>query len=232
VQQTVMVLPQVVGIALFPKLARGLAVDPASAREPFLVMARVFVMLSVPVAIGLAVAAEPVLDLAFGDEYRASAPTMRLLAPTLVLGFLSTLLWYVLLAAHRERQVARVLLSGLVLNVGLNFVLIPSMGPEGAALSLLISDVLLLTINMTLLHRMVFRIDVGALAFKPLLALAGAAVPGLLLWQVSHLLAGVCAAVAFFAIAQALRYVTAEEWRPVTGPALDILGRRFRRRAS
>ena len=109
------------------------------------------------------VGGETLLVTLFGARYRASAGPLAILAWSVVLGFLNYLLWYSLLAAYRERAKLKIMLVGLGLNVALNAALIPTLGPSGAAISLIATDLLIVTWQGVLVRRHLFALSLAQL---------------------------------------------------------------------
>jgi O-antigen/teichoic acid export membrane protein len=220
-----MVVPAIVATAFFPLLAETLRTAPATARASFDLVLRVFVLLSVPLAIVLTAGGGTILTLLFGARYRDSAAPLSILAWSIVLGFFNYLLWYSLLAAYREGAKFMIVLVGLVLNVGLNLVLIPPYGPRGAAISLIASDLLVVAWQAVLVRRHMFPISPTAVATKPVVAGALALPVTVALLPVGGLVAGVVGAATYATILLAIRYVSLEEWEPLLVPLRGIFGR-------
>jgi O-antigen/teichoic acid export membrane protein len=223
--QYAMVVPAIIGTAFFPLFANTLLADSASARESFFLVSRLFLFASAPIAFVLALGGGDIVTFLFGERYDASGGVLLLIGWNVVLGFQIFLLWYGLLAAHRERGMAVLMATGLTLNVGLNLVLIPAYGPKGAAAALLVSDGFVLAAQAALLHRTVFHIPITRVLLKPLVAGALSVPVVLALRSHSGLLAGVIAALLFASVVLASRYVTRSEWEPLTKPLTRLLRR-------
>jgi O-antigen/teichoic acid export membrane protein len=105
-----------------------------------------------------------------GHHFLGAATPMRLLALASLLSYLNAALGWAAVACNRHHRIIFVSGIGLFLNVGLNLVLIPRFGIDGAAASTLISEFFAL-----LGVRIVFGRDVGAkisltkIAFLPVL---------------------------------------------------------------
>jgi len=220
-----MIVPAVVATAFVPVLAETLRRSPPLARDSFGLVARIFLLISVPLAIVLTTGGETILTTVFGDRYRDSAAPLAVLAWSIVLGFFNYPLWYSLLAAYRERAKLLIMLIGLGLNVGLNTVLIPAFGPRGAAISLIASDLLIVLWQGVLVSRHLFRIDLLSLLVKPLIAGAAALSVALALLPVSGFLAGVAAGTVYVGVLFAARYISLAEWEPLLAPVRTALGR-------
>jgi O-antigen/teichoic acid export membrane protein len=220
-----MIVPAIVATAFFPVLTESLRRSPELARDSFGLLARIFLLISVPLAIVLTAGGETVLTTLVGDRYAASAGPLAVLAWSIVLGFFNYLLWYSLLAAYREGAKLLIMVVGLGLNVGLNAVLIPAYGPRGAAISLIASDLLVVLWQGVLVKRHLFDIALPSLLAKPLLAGAVALVVALALLSVSGFLAGVAAGAAYVAVLLAIRYISLAEWEPLLAPIRTAVGR-------
>ncbi len=220
-----LLVPAIIGTAFFPLFANTLRADPASARESFFLVSRLFLFASVPLALVLIAGGGDIVTILFGDRYHASGGVLLLLGWNVILGFQIFLLWYGLLAANREREVAVLMAAGLALNVGLNFGLIPAYGSKGAAASLIASDAFVVLGQAALLHRRVFDLPLTQILVKPLIAGAPVVPVVVALRPVSGLLAGVVSALLFASVLLASRYISRVEWEPLTKPVGRLLGR-------
>jgi O-antigen/teichoic acid export membrane protein len=154
------------------------------------------------------------------------------MAWTSVLGFENYVLWYGVLAARKERPVLYIQLTGLVANVAINAFAIPVYGARGAAVALVASDFLVVAGMTVLIHRHLFRVQLGTLLAKPV---AGGlvAVPVAVLVATHTAVGGaIVGAAAYVALLLLLRYVTLEEWRPVTALVTQPFARFAQRRAA
>jgi O-antigen/teichoic acid export membrane protein len=209
-------LPSIISAAFFPLLSRTLESDRAEAERLFFLVVRVFFFLSIPISLLLALSSPTLLPFVFGDAYSHSVTVLQIMAWTSVLGFQNYVLWYALLATRKERAVLFIQIAGLAVNLGINAVAIPLYGSTGAATALLISDLVVIAGQVVLIHRTLFSIPFADLLTKPLVA-AAVVVPVATAIAIRTAIGGALAgAFLYAAILLALRYVTAEEWRPVT----------------
>jgi len=133
-----MIAPQSLCLALYPRMS--------SARDDVGVLAglgtfasRYLLAVGLPIAIGLTLFGGPVLDLLFGDGFRAATSTLAVLIwTTIPYGFVRYHA-YLLVSADRQRIDLRLNVVLSVLNVLLNLVLIPLWGHLGAACATLAS---------------------------------------------------------------------------------------------
>jgi O-antigen/teichoic acid export membrane protein len=219
------VLPQVVGAAYFPVLNQELRVDREQARRSYFLIVRLFFVVSLPVTLLLAVAAEPLMVTVFGPNYAESGHVLTIMAWISVLGFQNYVLWYGFLVAHREGLVVRIMLVGLLANAALNAALIPVWGAAGSAVALLVSDLIVVVWQVVLFHRHVFRIPWRQVLTGPIAAGALAALTVLLLLPISRVGAGLGGGAIYALALIGSGYVTWDEWAPLRAPVVRVAAR-------
>jgi O-antigen/teichoic acid export membrane protein len=220
------ILPSVIVPAFFPLLAAGLKEAREQARESFFLLWRVFVLLSVPIALFLLFGSDELVTFVLGDRYESAGTPLAIFGGCIVLGFLNSLLSYALIADYHERRRVSILAVSLAVNVGLNVFLIPVYGPTGAAVALLVSDALILAWQMGIVHRSVFPVPFRRLFVRPVVAVLVALAVAIPLSAVATLGAAVAAPSIYVAVLLLESYVTLEEWRPLIDPLRSIASRR------
>jgi O-antigen/teichoic acid export membrane protein len=167
-----MIVPLVYADAATRSLAYLAEHDRFELRALYRRVTRHMFMLGLPVAIGGAVLSGRLVELLFGEEYRGAATTAALLISGLAFAYPNSLATTAALAIGRERTVALIYGTGLLLNVGLNLWLVPSHGIEGAGIAMLAAQAWLLTGMLIACGRSGLR-PVGAPALAKLVAAAG-----------------------------------------------------------
>jgi len=99
------------------------------------------IMLSIPGTVGLILLSDSIIGLFVGNTYEPSIRIMQILSPLLLLISLSHLLGVNYLIATGKEKIVLISTSfGAILNIILNYLFIPSMLANGAALSTLIAE--------------------------------------------------------------------------------------------
>lgn len=120
---------------LMPALARLTADGRAEAfRSTIRRSQRAVTLLTLPLAVGIAVLAGPLLEL-FGGGFDEGAPSVRILAVGELIRAAVGVLAIALLMAGHEAALTRALALGAAANIALALVLAPLLGVEGAALA-------------------------------------------------------------------------------------------------
>ncbi|MDP9227048.1 MAG: polysaccharide biosynthesis C-terminal domain-containing protein, partial [Actinomycetota bacterium] len=209
------IVPSVVSAAFFPLLSRKVDSRSSDAEYLFFLVVRVFLFLSLPISLILALSSPTLLPFVFGHHYTQSVPVLQIMAWTSVFGFQNYILWYGALASRQERAVLGVQVGGLVVNVCVNAFAIPMYGASGAATALVVSDLVVVAGQTFLIHRNLFRVPFFELLAKPVAA--GAVVIPIAVLVATRTAVGgaLIGAAAYVTILLVLQYVTLAEWKPL-----------------
>lgn len=92
----------------------------------------------------LGVLSRSIVEIIFGEEYLSAAPALTILSLSVVFLFLRSLATEILDNVDLREAAVRIFAAGLILNVGLNAILIPPYGILGAAASTVVTEALLM----------------------------------------------------------------------------------------
>jgi len=148
----VTLLPLILLQAWMPELSR--ASDAQQRRDVLRRFARVMIVPGIVIAAGGAFFAPTVLSIVFGNSYLDGSTALRILFLSAGFVFVNMALANPLLAWKRDREYLFIVLSGAVLNLALNAMLIPMAGIAGAAWATAAAEalVLLLALRTQLRH--------------------------------------------------------------------------------
>lgn len=161
-----MFLPAGLVGALFPRLAGSYSSPDDDLDLPFQKAARWLLALSMPMAVGIWLLADPLVLSLLGETYQPAATALAILGWVLPVWFLTFLQGNILTIVERQNAVAAVGFANMLLNVGLNLFIIPRYGFTGAAVTTLITELLGLTLMFWLLRRNISLTGTGYLALK------------------------------------------------------------------
>ncbi len=137
--------------------------------EIFRTSLTILFLVGVGVGIGFAVFSEEAIRLLYGDRYTPAAGAARLLVIGQVLHFFTSLAFTALVAVGRNRLYPVAALAGVVVNVGLNIVLIPDHSYRGSAAATIITEVTVLAVLFVGVARIP---DIRPLPWRALLRIA------------------------------------------------------------
>jgi len=129
--------------AIFPKLAKH-----SEEKDKFrnIQITAVYYLggIGIFLSISLYLGAEIIFQLFFGDKYDNSIPIFKILVWFLAIVFLYGPISNSLVAKNRIKFLAYLNLFMIILNVVLNFILIPDYGAKGAAMTTIVCEILIL----------------------------------------------------------------------------------------
>src|SRR4030095_6422286 len=116
---------------------------------------------------------EPLVRLIAGESYLPySAIALQILIWFLPFSFMNSLLQYVLIAVNQQRFITAAFVGATTANITLNLLLIPQLSYVGAAVTTIISEVVLLSAFLWAIRRYVGDLHLLSLAWRPPLAAA------------------------------------------------------------
>jgi O-antigen/teichoic acid export membrane protein len=160
--------------------------------------------LMLPIGLGLALFAQPLIDALYGSDFDGAVTPLRILGALCALWGLNTTMVTVLVTRNQPHVYTRPALIALVPNVALSVILIPAYGATGAAIAAVAAaallDLLVIPRTARLLgsarYLRVLLAPLGAGAVMALFATALAGVP----WVAGALVAAIGYAAAFLLI--------------------------------
>ncbi len=146
-------LPSGLVAAMFPRLAGAYSSPNDNLDGPFQRAARWLLAISLPMAVGIWLLSEPLVLALLKDTYLPTVTAFAVLGWVLPVWFITFLQGNLLTVVERQKAVAVVGLANMILNVGMNLIIIPRYGFTGAAVTTLITEIIGLVQMFWLLRR-------------------------------------------------------------------------------
>ena len=99
---------------------------------------------SIPITLGAFILADRIMLFVFGSDFTSGITSFKILIWTCIIFFFSSNLTNLLYAVKKQKKAMKIFFTGAVLNVILNVYLIPNFGIEGASLSTIFSELIVL----------------------------------------------------------------------------------------
>jgi len=155
---------------LFPQMARHYGTSQERVGQSFNFAFKLLWTLTLPIAIGTTILAEPIIDLLYGGKYPNSAIILAIIIWSFPLLSLSSLCGTVSTASDKEKKAVRVYTIAALLNLGSNIIAIPLWGYIGAAASTILTEAVTLIFFYRLVHTEFPLKNYKNVLFKPILA--------------------------------------------------------------
>jgi len=151
----IMIIPYIYTFAIFPVLSRVFTRSSDSFKMIYGRSAKYMMVLAPPIAVGFFVLAPQIITILYGHAYESSIIVLRVLSIVVIFRFLSNVNGSVL--ASMDRQKERVVYQGITaaVNIVLNLLIIPIYGFVGAAITTVISELLLMLLYYHLIMKYV-----------------------------------------------------------------------------
>ena len=175
--QALNLLPHSLAIPLFPHLSR---LGKSSHKELFRTFEKsikLMYVLSVPVCVVLAALSYPITLLMFGEKYIKSYAALQLLSLTVIFLFPAAQFIYLFSALGKQRLYTISSVIAIILNIGLDIVLIPRMDFLGACIGTLVAEMSLFFVGLYYTKLLNGEVSFFRAAWKPF-------VSGALMWAV------------------------------------------------
>jgi O-antigen/teichoic acid export membrane protein len=188
-----------VNVALLPSLSRLSMTSTPTVGSVYQRGLKLVIAITLPMSIGAAVLAGPIISLLYGAQYHPAAKALVLLAPTIALFPIASLSSQLFFAQGRRPTVALVYAAVAVENILVNLILIPRYSYNGAAVGTSISEVLVTVALIWLARGMRGKLELRRMLVGP--ALGSVAAGAVMLALHAHLIAAVAFGVAaYFAV--------------------------------
>lgn len=185
----VLLISPAVTLALFPRMSRYAATDRSRLLYEYGFALKMLLVIAVPI-VALTVWFAPLfISVLAGDDSRyggESTTALQILIFFLPFSFINGLTQYVLIAVDRQSLITRAFGITVVFNVVANLLLVPPMGINGAAVTTILSEVVLLLPFMLWTRREIGGVPLLRLLWKPLLAGLAAGAVACLLWGIQQ----------------------------------------------
>ncbi len=149
--------------AMFPILSRLYVNEPDRLSQAYTFGVRWMVICAVPLAVGLAVISHELTAVLFpkytSDVLNKIGNVLQWLSATGGMVFLTTVVFAVLRAADKRAVFSVIMGTTALLNISLNFFLIPRYSHIGAAIALIISEMFLIVVGFGYISKRITKLD-------------------------------------------------------------------------
>ncbi len=133
-----------IGASFFPALSKFFGQSKEKFQKSWNCLMEIMIFIAVPLVIGGIILAPKIIDLVYDPGYFPSVLVFQILIVTGGIAILSSPFNQILIVSNQQKKTFLVVLFGAILNVTLNFILIPRYSLYGAALTTLTAGLLML----------------------------------------------------------------------------------------
>jgi len=142
---------------IFPVMSKYYKNDESLLLTSFEKSIKYLMLVIIPLAVATVFYSTDVIHLIYGHKYDAGASVLSILIWTLCFLFISGACNSLLNASHKEVTVTKIYAIAAVFNIVLNFFMIPYLSYNGAAITTVLSDVLIVIIQFYIIYKLGHR---------------------------------------------------------------------------
>lgn len=138
--QFILIIPSMLATVTLPLMARLANYDDEKFKNIIETILHVFMALIIPIALGGVILASQIIPLVFGIEYMEAIPVLQILMVMLLASCPLILLINAIFVYNQQKKLVLINIGGVIVNIFLNFLLVPKFGVTGAAFATLVSS--------------------------------------------------------------------------------------------
>jgi len=165
---TIFLLSALINQAYFPPLIDSAAKHKPDLPDIFNKSIQSALFWSIPITFGGMLLAERIVLFIFGPDYLPGVPAFKILIVNCVIFFLSSAMTSLLYAIKKQKQTVKIFFYGALANTVLNLFMIPYFGIEGAALTTVLAEIVVL-FGIYLLARRIAPVKLISALWQPFL---------------------------------------------------------------
>ena len=165
-------IPDLFMNALLPLMAIYFVSARTSLKAVYEKSFRYLFMLGLPLATGTTLFADKIINFFYGQQFTNSSIALQILAWDILLIFLYRCIYYSLISIGKQNQIMKVTGICALVNISLNFVLIPSFSYVGAGIATIITELILFGILFSISSKNISRLSLHKILIKPIIATA------------------------------------------------------------
>ena len=198
--------------ALFPIISRYYVSSKDTLKVAFEKALKYLILIGFPIAVGVTILAEKIILLIYGEGFIPSIITLRILIWVAALMFITYLFGNVLGSIDRQLVIAKVSGINAVVNIVLNFILIPRYSYIGAAIATLATEAIGFTLYFLFIAKHLQKVPLPRYLWRPVIS---GMLMGLFLYffkNTNLFVLVTLATVLYFVILQLLGAFPREDW--------------------
>jgi O-antigen/teichoic acid export membrane protein len=164
-------IPSIFLASIFPVLSSKFN-SKKNFEKAYTLSFRYLFLILLPLIIGLILLSEKIILLLFGESYISSIYLVKILACAQIFSFMAWLFGFALNSINKQKLFMIASGIGLIINIILNFLFIPSIGTYGAAFSILITHISVFFLLLYFSSKHIGKLNLFKLTIKPIIASA------------------------------------------------------------
>lgn len=148
---------------IFPLMSKLYAEDTNLLKVSFEQSFKYSLLILLPLSIGVYLYSDYIINLIYSSQYALASPAMQILIWTIVFLFINGVATSLLNSIGKEVSVTKIYVVAAVFNIVLNYFMIPILSYNGAAITTVLSEILILILMMYSISKTEYKPDLSLL---------------------------------------------------------------------
>ena len=164
-----LLIPSALMMSLFPLMSTYFKTSQDKLIKSYTFSFRFLLIIMLPIAIGVTLLSGKIILLIYGIEFAYSTTALQILIWSIVFGSINSVLLSLLISINRQKLTT--LSTGVcaIVNITLNFILIPTLSYNGAAIATVVTNVVLFGACFYFVSKQVLVLPVHKILVKPVI---------------------------------------------------------------
>jgi O-antigen/teichoic acid export membrane protein len=163
-------IPAVFTTSVFPIFSQFYVSSKESLKFTYEKSFKYLIMLSLPVAVGVTILAEPIILLIYKSTFLTSVLIIQILIWTIPITFLNYVFGTIIPAINKQNSLLKITFISMLVNVVLNLIFIPTYSYIGAAVVTIATESVVLILCFHIISRSFYKINIFKILYKPVIA--------------------------------------------------------------
>lgn len=163
-------IPQALIVSLFPIMSASFITSKERLIKMYQLGIKYILMIMFPIAVGTTLIADRIVLLIYGTEFAASTMVLQILVWAIVFTSINIILSNLLVSINQQILSTTSIALGALLNIVLNFILIPLLSCNGAAIATVITKIVIFSANFYFVSKYLQILPLHRIFAKPLIS--------------------------------------------------------------
>jgi O-antigen/teichoic acid export membrane protein len=163
-------IPAVFTTSVFPIFSQFYVSSKESLKFTYEKSFKYLMMLSLPVAVGVTILAEPIILLVYKSTFLTSVLIIQILIWTIPITFLNYVFGTIIPAINKQNSLLKITFISMLVNIVLNLIFIPTYSYIGAAVVTIVTEGVVLILCFYIISKSFYKINIFKILYKPMIA--------------------------------------------------------------
>ena len=163
-------IPYALTISLFPIMSASFKSSKERLINTYRLGVRYLLILTLPIAMGTTILADKIIFLIYGAEFAGSATALQIIIWALVFTSVNSMLLTLLVSMNKQKLNTLSVALCAIANVTLNFILIPMLSYNGAAIATVATNAVLFIASFYFISKYLQMLPIHKIVIKPIIS--------------------------------------------------------------